>query len=768
MRRWFNNLYYSFPIQLLVFHLRSNHLLLLLWIILLLFISGDLALKLGAQYLFLDPEYLGKVNFWSFIFLGFAYGGFLMSWNLTTYLLSAHQFTFLATLSRPFTKFSLNNIILPLLVFLFYIIQIINFQNGAFSTYEIFLNCLGFLFGGFSLILCYSIYFHFTNRDINYYKKRNKPPPNLIREIAPGRRNVDLSYIKQDSSRWKVTTFLNESFQPRLVRSVAHYDSKLLSNIFKQNHLNALLIQLLSMLFLIGLGQLINTPVFRIPAGASILIMMSILIATIGALTYWFNEWRTLVMVLSLILINYITSLGFFIHPNKAYGLNYENPSAVYHLDSLQEICFSDQVNKDIQATEEILTNWKRKLSEKDPDSTELFSSESERPKMVLLAVSGGGLKSALWTIQVLQQADSVLQGDLLDHTVLISGASGGLMGAAYLREVMLQKQYNPTINIYSPQYRKHISKDILNSIAFSIITKDLFVPQKILNDDQQPYSIDRGYVFEQQFNENTNTLLDKELSDYKLPEQQALIPMLFFTPTIINDARRLMISPQGVTYMMTSPIGTKEKDIVEIDAVDFGWLFRNHDAQNLKFLSALRMSATYPYVLPTVHLPSEPEIKVLDAGILDNFGLFSTVRFIHVFKDWIKKHTSGVIIVQISSSEKYEPIQSVGPNGIISSLIKPIGIASKLFEFQEFNYDNDIGLLFEILGPKNFDVVRFICEAPQNMQQDAAISFHLTEKEKQTVQKAFLFESNQQSLKKLNALLNSTQQDEVLGSAIQ
>ena len=59
-----------------------------------LLISGTLARKLGFQYLFLDPEYMGNVNFWSFFFVGLGFGSFFMSWNLAIYLLSAHYFPF--------------------------------------------------------------------------------------------------------------------------------------------------------------------------------------------------------------------------------------------------------------------------------------------------------------------------------------------------------------------------------------------------------------------------------------------------------------------------------------------------------------------------------------------------------------------------------------------------------------------------------------------------------------------------------------------------
>ena len=68
----------------------------------------------------------------------------------------------------------------------------------------------------------------------------------------------------------------------------------------------------------------------------------------------------------------------------------------------------------------------------------------------------------------------------------------------------------------------------------------------------------------------------------------------------------------------------------------------------NMRMLTALRMNATFPYVLPNVWLPSEPVIDVMDAGFRDNFGEQVGIRFVHVFRDWILKNTSGVLLIQI------------------------------------------------------------------------------------------------------------------------
>lgn len=747
MRNWIHNFYYSFPVQLIVLHLRSNLSLILIWLFLLLLITGQIGRKLGLQYLFLDPEYLGQVNFWSFFFLGLAYGGFFMSWNLTTYLLSAHFFPFLASLTRPFTKFSLNNFVIPLGFYLFYSGMLIHFQWAyeKLSAGTIFLNWLGLTFGAFTLVLSYSVYFYFTNRDIGYYQKRKQAPPNLVHNIAPGRRKVDLEYIKLDRNTWNVRTYLNESLQLRLVRSVAHYESSLLMNIFKQNHFNALALQLLTTIILLLLGRLIDYSPFRIPAGASFLILLSLIHAFVGAITYWFNEWKITIFILLMLVTNFITSFDFFNVNNHAYGLDYKGELAEYSYEALEAVCTSERVERDIDHTINILDKWKNKVAE----------NAGQKPKMVVLCVSGGGLKSATWSMQVLQTADSMLNGQLLNHTTLITGASGGMLGTAYLRELYGLKKQGQNINLYDKKYIDNITKDLLNPIAFTIATNDLFMPWSKFKYAGKSYHKDRGYVFEDQFNENTNFLLDKPLSYYRKLEYEAVLPMLYLSPSILNDSRRLIISPQGTSFMMIAPVSPEHKGVLEVDAVDFQWLFEEQDGDALRFTSALRANATYPYVLPMVHLPTKPGISVADAGLRDNYGILSATRFLQVFQKWIRENTSGVILLQISSSEKIEKIPASDNKGILKKIFNPIGIAGKVLVTQEFEHDNTLGFIYDILGEGNFEVIRFIYRSSRKDELAASVSFHITDREKANVLDAIQLPHNQASLQKLQNLLS-------------
>jgi hypothetical protein len=310
-------------------------------------------------------------------------------------------------------------------------------------------------------------------------------------------------------------------------------------------------------------------------------------------------------------------------------------------------------------------------------------------------------------------------------------------------------------VDVHDPQYIDNIAKDLVNSIAFTIVSNDLFIPWAPFEMNGYTYYKDRGYVFEQQLNENTNGILDRRLEEYREPEASATIPMLYLTPSIVNDARRLIISPQGVSYMMKAPVGQRYPKAVEVDAVDFRWMFQDQDAGNLRMLSAVRMNATYPYVLPNVHLPSRPGIEVMDAGFLDNYGIVSATRFIQVFREWILENTSGVMLLQISSSDKVEEITPSGGQGIVESMFNPLGIAGKVLVVQEFEHDNSLGFMYDLLGEERFVQIPFFYRPSEDNKLEASISFHITQREKADVMRAMKHPSNLSSLEQLQQLLS-------------
>jgi len=719
--------------------------LLSIWLLLTLFLTGMIGKSYGLQLLFLAPEYLGEVGFWSFLIMGLSFGGLFMSWNLTCYLLNSHHFPFLASLERPFTKFCLNNSLLPITFGVSLMLLHVGFENHfMYSTFgNVLINCGGFILGTIISLLLSSVYFTFTNKDIqNFPKKRRRLPPNLSRNLNPGSRKVSIEDIKSERTKWRVDTYLTLSLRPRLVRSVAHYDIRLLMSVFRQNHFNALVIQLIAFLILVGCGLLIDYPIFRIPAGASIILIGSLSCAFVGAVSYWFTRWRLTILLVLAVGLNYITSKEYFNHKNKAYGLNYEAEKAVYSHEALKEICSADNWQTDYQNTIEILETWKEKVA---PDGS--------KPKMVVYCVSGGGLKAAVWAMQVLQQTDSLTQGAFTRHTAMMSGASGGMIGTAYYRELLLQKNTGKNIGLYDSKYIENISKDLLNSIAFTIASNDLFIPFATFEHGGHTYKKDRGYVFENQLNENAGNVFDKNIRAYQQPEKEAIIPMMFFTPSIVNDGRRMIMSPHGVSYMMAPPAALTEPDVIDIDAVDFGRLFKNQDSENLRYLTALRANATFPYILPNVYLPTNPQIEIMDAGFRDNFGLKSAVRFIHVFNDWILENTSGVVLVQVTGFDRDNEVKPSNNVGIFSSILSPLGIAGQVIDLQFYENDNNVGLIYDVLGKENFDIV-YLTYRPSGENFEAPISFHLTERGRNDILDAIYQPRNQAAIEKIKRLL--------------
>src|SRR4051812_45351005 len=162
MKRTLRGIYYSFPVQLLLLHFKKFQILLLFWFILFSAVDGSFMASYGVDSLYLAPEYLGEVNWLSAGIVGLAAGIFIMSWNITTFILFCRHFKFLATTTNPFLKYCINNFILPLSFLVFYLVHAARFDatKELLSGVDILFLFLGFT-TGFILILALSFYYFF-------------------------------------------------------------------------------------------------------------------------------------------------------------------------------------------------------------------------------------------------------------------------------------------------------------------------------------------------------------------------------------------------------------------------------------------------------------------------------------------------------------------------------------------------------------------------------------------------------------------------------
>ncbi len=691
----------------------------------------------GMDGLFFTPEYLGKVNALAALITGIAMGMFVMSWNVATFILHSKRCKFLATADRPFLKYCINNSLLPLLFVGFYFIKFFMFDisRELMAPAEIIVLLLSILAGYIIMVVASFIYFFGTERRI----LRSVTP--VIRETFSknklGKELIDV----HDAFGMKVGFYISNSMTFRKARDVSHYSQPFLDSIFKRHHFAAVISILIAFIFFTAVGFLQDYKFFQIPVAACIFILFAILTAAIGALTYFLKSWSLGFVILLIALLNVLYKKEIIDPRNKAFGVNYNNKTdrPAYNKLSLQQLCTPEKIAADKNNMVTVLQNWKNKQ-------------KADKPVMIFINVSGGGLRSAAFTMNALQKLDSITGGQLMQHTFLISGASGGMLGAAYYRELYRQKQKGSNINLHNEQFTQNITTDLLNPVSASLITRDLFAPAQKFTVGNYQYVKDRGYALEQKLINNCDGLLKGQMIDYAEEEKKASIPLIIFNSVVTRDGRKMMLNTQPISFMM-KPVYFAADTTASPDAIDFAALFTKQDPLQIRIATALRMNATFPYILPNVWLPSNPVIDVMDAGIRDNFGQETSLRFIDNFKDWIKQNTGGVIILQLRDRMTDNWQQPFESGNITDILVKPGTMLQnnwyKLQDFSETDQYSYFNAAFDSLVHR----ITFMY-VPEKEDKGAALNFHLSARERRDVMESFKNVYNQAMLKRFMELM--------------
>ncbi len=737
MKAQLKNIYSFFPIQLFLLHFRKYQVLLLFWYILASTINSTFLKNFGADALFFAPEYLGSVNMLGAFITGVAWGIFIMSWNITTFILHSKRCKFLATTTNPFLKYCINNSLLPLAFLVFYFIRLYRFDDyKELMNFQEISGMIGGMLLGIIFLLAVSFaYFFGAGKTID------RSMTAIISDPGSFTKTFKRRSEPMDDFGLKVKYYLSGSLKLHTARSVGHYRQDFIEAIFKRHHIAAIACMLLAFIFLVLLGFFLEIRIFEMPAAASILIFFAVMISFIGSLTYFLQSWSLPVAILLIFVINLLYQLELIDPHNKAYGLNYANSKdrPLYDKQSLQALCDTGQVAADKAAMIKVLEKWKAKQ-------------QQEKPLMIFINVSGGGLRSAAFVMNTLQQLDSSTQGKLMQHTFLISGASGGMLAATYYRELYRYSLKDSTLKLYNKNLNDNISGDLLNPVFTSMIARDIFAPVQKFSVGSNRYIKDRGYAFEKKLSDNTSGLLNVQLKDIAEDEAAARVPMIIFNSVIKSDGRKLVIGTQPLSFMM-KPLFFQADTSISADAVDFGAMFKAQDPMNLRILTAMRMNATFPYVLPNVWLPSKPVIDVMDAGLRDNLGAETSLRFIDNFKEWIKENTGGVVLLQLRDRVNDEWMLKPETASLTDMIVTPATMLQhnwfalqSYFQADQYSYfsNSQDSLLRKVT----------ILYKPEKIDKGAALNFHLSAREKRDIMLSFYSDVNAEAVKTMRSLL--------------
>jgi hypothetical protein len=153
-------------------------------------------------------------------------------------------------------------------------------------------------------------------------------------------------------------------------------------------------------------------------------------------------------------------------------------------------------------------------------------------------------------------------------------------------------------------------------------------------------------------------------------------------------------------------------------------------------------MNATFPYVLPVVKMPSEPEMNIMDAGLRDNFGSEVAFRYLYAMRNWIKANHKKVILLQIRDTRENELFPPSEMNTLASLVSNPLfAIQNKWESFQSYNHS----YLKEYASSLFGDDLQMLNMAyiPEHFEKSAALNFHLTTKEKKDLLKSIYHPQN-------------------------
>ncbi len=401
----------------------------------------------------------------------------------------------------------------------------------------------------------------------------------------------------------------------------------------------------------------------RIPSGTAISIVFSLTLLVYGAIRVRFGSERMLIFALLAVWIGVASYLSKYRHRFPEIAELYAKPGKI-----------PGQPNPELIPNDEAFNAWAAHVGGK--------------PKLVVVAASGGGIRSAVWTGTVLKHLSEVIPG-FAKHIRILSGASGGMVGAAnYVAAIEFDG-----VNLTNAAQVRDVAKDSMEPVVRTFALRDL--PVLLLPGH---YS-DRGVALEDAWKQGS-VAMRKSFADLAAGERAGWRPSLIFTPMFVEDGRRTLISNLDLDFIarntgpqLTEPTG----DLYSYANVELFKVIPG--ARSLSVASAARMNASFPGTSPSASVPTEPERHIVDAAYWDNYGVATSIAWLeHNFQNIVEK-TSGVLLLQIRdvTEEKTNqnptlPAKRNAALAAFSDLVAPIlGVLSARGSVTVFRNDRDV-----------------------------------------------------------------------------
>jgi hypothetical protein len=352
------------------------------------------------------------------------------------------------------------------------------------------------------------------------------------------------------------------------------------------------------------------------------------------------------------------------------------------------------------------------------------------KPRLALVATSGGGIRAAVWTAHVL----SALGGEggvpgFHRYVRLVTGASGGMVGAGTWVAGLERGGLPGRVSLVTMMER-----DSLSAAAVALML---------------PFGANRGRAVEQAWVRHTDGLMDRSFASLRGGESEGWLPSLVYSPMLVEDGRRLLVSNLDLSALTSPEASTLvverngeepragQKARLSVSGVQLFQLFPLRQPA-FSVAAAARMSASFPYVSPASALPTSPPVRVVDAGYYDNYGVDLSAMWLHAHREWLRECTSGVVLIQIRDhlgNGRRTKLQAKGGGEVLGGLTAPLEAVLRARESSmSFRNDELLGLVQDEL---NVGEPCFFTTAIFEFSEAAPLSWAQTDHDQQRLQHA-------------------------------
>jgi hypothetical protein len=455
------------------------------------------------------------------------------------------------------------------------------------------------------------------------------------------------------------------------------------------------------------------------PVLSFVLLLIMLIALTLSSAAFWFDRWR--IPVLTIVVVFSMLSW------------------AVSHVD---HYFVTANGNYDPSVAPSAAT---RHASDVEPLPAPVSPSDET---VIVISAPGGGIQAEAWSARVLVGLHRRLGKNFDQSLKLISGVSGGAVGAMFYVEGLYCAYQSGTV-LHTDQILHASRASGLGAVGWGVVHPDLM--RLIFPIFPLARETDRGWALEEAWASELDHFECGEqkappttLQDWKTRVNEDALPATIFNATLVNTGGPLLIGT-------VSPKELEGGDKVDVFASPKS-LFQG---ANLKVVTAARLAASFPYVTPVSRIGESfnPRCEagapcashVADGGYFDNFGASSAVRWIlHLFAN--KAFQRNVIFVEILPFPDTPPIGdplSANGRGIESGWSAEIlGPPTAIFHARESTQSQGADLelsMLEKIGrsySRRFERVKFAFDPGDDTQ--APLSWQLSPDEKSRIDQAW------------------------------